>query len=60
MALIYVFSASLIIVSNIDKIPESFNLILSMAFNPPATIAGTAVGEFIDHALGHKTRIIFK
>ena len=32
MALIYVFSASLIIISNIDKIPESFNLILSMAF----------------------------
>ena len=28
----------------IDKIPESFNLILSMAFNPPATIAGTGGG----------------
>ena len=54
MALIYVFSASLIIISNIDKIPESFNLILSMAFNPPATIAGTGGGILLTMLWGIK------
>ena len=54
MALIYVFSASLIIISNIDKIPESFNLILSMAFNPPATIAGTGGGILMTMLWGIK------
>ena len=44
MALIYVFSAGVIIISNIDKIAESFHMIISMAFNPPATIAGTGGG----------------
>ena len=44
MALIYVISASVIIISNYSVIPESFAMIISMAFNPPATIAGTGGG----------------
>jgi len=54
MALIYVISAGLIIVMNIDKIASSFGLIISMAFNPPATIAGTGGGILMTMLWGIK------
>ena len=54
MALAYVLCASIIIISNIDKIPESFNLIISMAFNPPATVAGTGGGILLTMLWGIK------
>jgi AGCS family alanine or glycine:cation symporter len=47
MAIIYVFAALFIIISNYDKIGESFGTIFSMAFNPPAEIAGITAGAFI-------------
>ena len=54
MALIYVIAASIIIITNIDKISESFRLIISMAFNPPATIAGTGGGILLTMLWGIK------
>ena len=54
MALIYVIAASIIIIANIDKISESFRLIISMAFNPPATIAGTGGGILLTMLWGIK------
>jgi AGCS family alanine or glycine:cation symporter len=54
MALAYVLCASIIIISNIDKIPASFNLIISMAFNPPATVAGTGGGILLTMLWGIK------
>ena len=54
MALIYVAAASTIILYNIDKIPESFSLIMTMAFNPPATIAGTGGGILMTMLWGIK------
>ncbi len=54
MALIYVFSAALIIISNMDKILESFSMILGMAFDPPATIAGTGGGILMTMLWGIK------
>jgi len=54
MALIYVISAGLIIIVNIDKIASSFGLIISMAFNPPATIAGTGGGILMTMLWGIK------
>ena len=54
MALIYVIAASIIIIANIDKISESFRLIFSMAFNPPATIAGTGGGILLTMLWGIK------
>ena len=54
MALVYVIAASLIIIANIDKIGESFSLIFSMAFNPPATIAGTGGGILMTMLWGIK------
>ena len=54
MALIYVISASIIIISNYDKIAESFEMIISMAFNPPATIAGTGGGILMTMLWGIK------
>jgi len=54
MALIYVISAGLIIIVNIDKIADSFALIISMAFNPPATIAGTGGGILMTMLWGIK------
>ena len=54
MALVYVLSASIIIISNIDKIAESFGMIISMAFNPPATIAGTGGGILMTMLWGIK------
>ena len=53
MALIYVVSAGLIILSNIDKIGYSFGLIFTMAFDPPATIAGTGGGILMTLSLIH-------
>jgi AGCS family alanine or glycine:cation symporter len=47
MAIIYVFAALFIITSNYDKVGESFGTIFSMAFNPPAEIAGITAGAFI-------------
>jgi len=54
MALIYVFSAGLIIIANIDKIAASFSMIITMAFNPPATIAGTGGGILMTMLWGIK------
>jgi AGCS family alanine or glycine:cation symporter len=54
MALIYVSAASIIILSNIDTIPESFSLIFTMAFNPPATVAGTSGGILMTMLWGIK------
>lgn len=47
MALIYFVGAMLIIVANYQRLGESFQLIFSMAFNPPAEIAGAAGGTFL-------------
>ncbi len=47
MAIIYVFATSLILLANWDKLGQSFNLIFSMAFNPPAKIAGVGGGAFL-------------
>jgi AGCS family alanine or glycine:cation symporter len=54
MALVYVSAASLIIISNIDKIGESFSLIFTMAFNPPAAVAGTGGGILMTMLWGIK------
>lgn len=54
MAVIYVVAASLILLVNIDKIGESFALIFKMAFNPPATIAGTGGGILLTMLWGIK------
>ena len=54
MALVYVIAASLIIISNIDKISESFSLIFTMAFNPPAAVAGTGGGILLTMLWGIK------
>ena len=47
MAAIYVFAAVLILLAHITKVPASFGMILSMAFNPPAAIGGVAGGTLI-------------
>ncbi|RMF10600.1 MAG: sodium:alanine symporter family protein [Candidatus Neomarinimicrobiota bacterium] len=47
MAVIYVFSALLILVSNISHLGESFKLIFSMAFNPPAELSGVGGGTLL-------------
>jgi alanine or glycine:cation symporter, AGCS family len=47
MAVIYVVSALLILVTYLPNIGESFGLIFSMAFNPPAEIAGVGSGTFL-------------
>ena len=47
MAAIYVISAVLILLANITKVPTSFGMILSMAFNLPAAIGGVAGGTLI-------------
>mgnify|MGYP003303078684 CR=1 FL=1 len=54
MALIYITAASLIIFFNYDKIGQSFSMIFSMAFNPPATIAGTGGGVLMTMLWGIK------
>ena len=47
MAVFYVIAASLILIYNYSDILNSFSLIFSMAFNPPAQIAGTVGGSFL-------------
>jgi AGCS family alanine or glycine:cation symporter len=47
MAVFYVLSASIILISYSSNISESFGLIFSMAFNPPAQIAGAVGGGFL-------------
>ena len=47
MACIYTISALLILISHFPYLGESFGLIFSMAFNPPAEIAGVGGGAFL-------------
>jgi len=47
MAVIYVFSAILILFANFPQLGESFGLIFQMAFNPPAQVAGVGGGAFL-------------
>ena len=47
MAVVYVFAALLILAYNYSEIWSSFGLIFSMAFNPPAEIAGVGGGMFL-------------
>ncbi len=47
MAILYVSASLLIVVSHLPQIGHSFSLIFSMAFNPPAKIAGATGGVFI-------------
>ncbi len=47
MAGIYVVSALLIILFNIDKVLPAFGLIFTEAFNPTAGVAGTGIGAFL-------------
>ena len=54
MAIIYVVAASLILMTHLDKISESIGLIFQMAFNPPATIAGTGGGIVLTMLWGIK------
>jgi len=54
MAIIYVVAASLILMIHLEKISESIGLIFQMAFNPPATIAGTSGGILLTMLWGIK------
>lgn len=54
MALVYVTAAAVIILYNYDKITSSFGLIIQMAFNPPATVAGTSGGILMTMLWGIK------
>ena len=54
MAIIYVTGAVLVLVYNFDKIASSIGLIFTMAFNPPATIAGTGGGILMTMLWGIK------
>ena len=47
MAVLYVVAAVLILLANFSGIGESFRLIFSYAFNPPAEIAGVGSGTFL-------------
>ena len=47
MASIYVIATFLILIYNYANLGDSFKLIFSMAFNPPAQIAGAGGGLFI-------------
>ncbi|WP_420634472.1 alanine/glycine:cation symporter family protein [Candidatus Palauibacter sp.] len=47
MAIVYVSGAMLIIILNLDQVPDTFALIFSEAFNPTAGVAGTGVGAFL-------------
>ena len=47
MAVFYVIFALLILIYNYSELPESFNLIFKIAFNPPAQIAGAVGGGFL-------------
>lgn len=47
MAVFYVISAMLILLATLDSIPEALNKVFSMAFHPPAEIAGVGGGGFL-------------
>ncbi|MFI5237604.1 MAG: alanine/glycine:cation symporter family protein [Ignavibacteriales bacterium] len=47
MAIIYVTAGVLILISNFSHLDDSFGLIIGMAFNPPAEIAGVGIGTFL-------------
>lgn len=47
MAGVYVISALLILFGNFNQLGEAFNKIFTMAFNPPAQIAGAGGGTFL-------------
>lgn len=47
MAIVYVTAAMIIIILNLDQVPQTFGLIFSEAFNPTAGVAGTGVGAFL-------------
>ena len=47
MAAFYVLAAFVILFANIGEILPSFGLIIDMAFNPPAQIAGVGGGAFL-------------
>ena len=54
MAVIYVFFASLILLANFNQIASSFSMVISMAFNPPAAVAGTGGGILLTMLWGIK------
>ena len=54
MAVIYVFFASLILVGNFNLIASSFSMVISMAFNPPAAVAGSGGGILLTMLWGIK------
>jgi alanine or glycine:cation symporter, AGCS family len=47
MAILYVTAGMLILASNFSHLGESFSMIIEMAFNPPAEIAGVSAGAFL-------------
>ncbi|MYC88705.1 MAG: sodium:alanine symporter family protein [Gemmatimonadales bacterium] len=47
MAIVYVTAAMIIIILNLDQVPETFAIIFREAFNPTAGVAGTGVGAFL-------------
>ncbi|MGK9477148.1 alanine/glycine:cation symporter family protein [Melioribacter sp. OK-6-Me] len=47
MAIFYIIASSVIIIANIESLIPSLKLIIEMAFNPPAKIAGAAGGTFL-------------
>lgn len=47
MAIVYVTAGVIILSANYMHLGESFRLIFTMAFNPPAEIAGVGIGGFL-------------
>jgi len=47
MAIFYVAAGLLILISNFSHLGASFSMIIEMAFNPPAQIAGVGTGAFL-------------
>jgi len=47
MAIFYVTAGILILISNFAHLGDSFIMIIEMAFNPPAEIAGVGAGAFL-------------
>ncbi|HSW55736.1 MAG TPA: sodium:alanine symporter family protein [Ignavibacteriaceae bacterium] len=47
MAIFYVAAGMLILISNFSHLGDSFSMIIGMAFNPPAEIAGVSAGAFL-------------
>ncbi|RTZ76038.1 MAG: hypothetical protein DSY99_00235 [Candidatus Neomarinimicrobiota bacterium] len=54
MAIIYVIATGLILIYNFDKLSESVGMIFTMAFNPPAAVAGTSGGILLTMLWGIK------